>query len=415
MNPSKKCTLGHIVLGTLLVLGCAGTQHRRPVRIEGSTTSWLLLRDGDILHGSSSSFPYFRSDGQLLRVTDEGGSLRLSGRVVSLDLDSIGGCRWLAGASKRDLAQLRGITLNDSLDPACRMALGRLAATAPHVGLHSSGNGVTEVLPHFQPRMLWLSEVDSDLVVFLSQHIKNLNHVETMIVGSGDSLDLRFVSSLPRLRQLRLWDGASIGSPPGPPPRLKILSCVDDKAMQMPSQLEELVVCMDSLVDLRRIAPLRSLRFLSLSGSTVDGDLSSLAGLEHLEWMGLPENTTQEQFAAFVTAHPGLRTLELLDVEAVTDLTPLRRLKRLEGLYLVSKVKDLAVLKELPSLQFVVLAGDSTGRAALQKELPGVLIVGPEPVCLGSGWILLLLPIAGAAWTRARKMRRSAVVGERVA
>jgi hypothetical protein len=36
--------------------------------------------------------------------------------------------------------------------------------------------------------------------------------------------------------------------------------------------------------------------------------------------------------------------------------------------------------------------------AKLQRALPGTAVVRMKPICLGSGWILLLAPAIGAAW-----------------
>jgi hypothetical protein len=48
--------------------------------------------------------------------------------------------------------------------------------------------------------------------------------------------------------------------------------------------------------------------------------------------------------------------------------------------------------------------------AAVQKALPDALVVQVEPFCLGSGWILLLVPVPFVArWIR---RRRSAHVGQ---
>jgi hypothetical protein len=99
----------------------------------------------------------------------------------------------------------------------------------------------------------------------------------------------------------------------------------------------------------------------------------------------------------------GLRRLQVLTVsspvmlEPLTEPTPLRLL----GL---GPVKD-----------------DGGDAPAVQKRLtetlvkvmdanPDLAVVQVSPLCLGSGWILLLVPATAAAWWLARR-RRSGTVG----
>jgi hypothetical protein len=74
--------------------------------------------------------------------------------------------------------------------------------------------------------------------------------------------------------------------------------------------------------------------------------------------------------------------------------------------------KDLGALRDLKSLRLVVLTEKTFKEqpdqvADLKKALPSTQVVMGAPICLGSGWILLLVPAAGAAWLLRRWRRPS--------
>ncbi len=101
--------------------------------------------------------------------------------------------------------------------------------------------------------------------------------------------------------------------------------------------------------------------------------------------------------AAFVAAHPRLKVLELSN-QAKLDLSPLRDCRQLEGLVLLGDYHHLKTLQGLRTLRFVGLSKAMFENApeqvqALQQALPEALVVPVRPLCLGSGWILLLAPL----------------------
>ncbi|MCX5649701.1 MAG: hypothetical protein NTX40_11540, partial [Planctomycetota bacterium] len=116
---------------------------------------------------------------------------------------------------------------------------------------------------------------------------------------------------------------------------------------------------------------------------------------------------------AVVKDHPALKAVELFGCENVKDIAALKSLKNLEALVLIKPAfegeKHLADLKELKGLRLLVLPPDafkgSAEIAELQKALPDCLITAGKPLCLGSGWILLLAPVAAGAWLVSRRRR----------
>ena len=152
---------------------------------------------------------------------------------------------------------------------------------------------------------------------------------------------------------------------------------------------------------------------LSLAGDEAVEELAGLASEKQLRWVVLPPKISQQQFAGFVTSHTDLVVLEMTDCAKVDTLAPLENLKGLQDIVLGGPYKDLAVLHGLKSLKFIGIAKghwdeSAAGIAALRAALPDAVVIRVSPLCLGSGWILLLLPVIAYVWIRRSRATRLA-------
>ena len=106
--------------------------------------------------------------------------------------------------------------------------------------------------------------------------------------------------------------------------------------------------------------------------------------------------------------HPDLAGLELFETGEITDLTPLKDLRHLKYLLVETPNADPDPLLEMKGLRWLAVSQEKKEAdeepqgedrfVKLQKALPQTAIVGVVPLCLGSGWILLLVPATGLAW-----------------
>ena len=167
-------------------------------------------------------------------------------------------------------------------------------------------------------------------------------------------------------------------------------------------------------LDISGIADFPKLELVAFRACEVE-DLYFLAELDRLQWLALPSDLTQSQFAAVVSDLPDLVFLEALESEEITDLSPLAGLPRLKGL-MVEDDAPLDPLFELDQLEYLaVMAGGSDSTFVsevlepLQAELPTTVIGRVEPFCLGSGYILLLIPMVGLAALVVRRRRRTPI------
>jgi hypothetical protein len=128
------------------------------------------------------------------------------------------------------------------------------------------------------------------------------------------------------------------------------------------------------------------------------GDLSELKSLSRIRWFCFSPDVSQSDFAMFLQQHPQLRVIDLLGCDELNDLSPLTHLSGLQGLTLDLAIEDLSPLHQLENLDVLVLDEDFVDEEEykmLQAALPETQIT-MGGYCLGSGWILLLVPLIPA-------------------
>lgn len=390
---------------------------------EGSPQG-LLLRDGDyvVVEHAELFAPYRASDGQAIKITSGKWNVKIGETTVSLVVDK-DGLAWVNQASDRQLADLRWLGVPDGLDAAALSALKRIAVMNPNVDLSCESEPAwLQALAVFRPKTLFLEDRVSALTL---DAVAKQSQIETLILDASEPGSLNVLPKLPNLRRVFLsdWDTEKAGPLPAGLSNLKVLVIFGDNGIKdlkalatAPAGLEELsLVGLAGSPDLAVLGRLTNLRTLILKKKDEASDLSGLASLQQLRWVGLPRKTTQEQFAAFVTAHPNLAILDMMSNETVEDLSPLTSLKGLHGLVLDGPYKNLDVIQKLTSLRFVGISKELSDKApdqvaAIRKALPDALVVRVSPFCLGSGWILLLVPVMFAAWLSQRRRWRASAL-----
>jgi hypothetical protein len=417
---------------------------------EGPIVGGLLLRDGDLVVGGctpdeSSTFQdcwfvYKQSDGASLELREEDGRLILSGKTISITLEGREGTEncweWLDQASAKDLRSLRFLMLPAEMDESHLPTLKKLAAANPDLGLGTGSiSSSLSAAALFQPHMLIFvgSAAATDMGGFLANH----KQLETLYLNVSKAENLDFLATLPRLRRLALvgWDPAKTGPLPKGMRALKSLSLSDSELRDasaleaVPEGIEELSIVgypafvglgwSGTMTSLSGLEKFPNLRTLILNGNPEIRDLSVLKGMKNLAWVGLPPGITQEQFAAFVGEHPAITIVELCECSEITDLSPLRRLTGLRGLIASRFSGELDAVYQLKSLDFLglpieIFSKDPDQVAEIRTALPRTLVVPTFSFCLGSGWILLVIPLAALMWiagSRARRSRRASPRG----
>ncbi len=375
----------------------------------------LLAADGDILgFEKDHAFRYRATDGSPLAFKADETGLRLGESLVALTLSKKDeGWNWLKGASAKQLAGLRFVSFDDDADFS-RPLLEKLAAANPRVGLliHST-KLAAQVLPLFHPRVLlggdFLFEpVSGTLIPQLDQC--EFLATEVPKPDAKDPHRLLFLGKLP-LRSVVLLNWRPEGDGPIPTEcrKLRALSVVSEglkdlSALGNLAELQELRLnrC-EKLADVSGLAGFGGLKELSLAGCERVRDLAPLKKLPKLESLSLPPNVTQGQLAEIVADHPDLRVLELAGCKEITDLGPLRALRGLEALVLIGMEAGRSPRYGLKGLRLLVLDKEAFEKSEaevkkLEEALPDCLVVAGEGMCLGSGWLLLVIPLGALAF-----------------
>ncbi|MDH4261306.1 MAG: hypothetical protein OEW16_13525, partial [Gammaproteobacteria bacterium] len=240
--------------------------------------------------------------------------------------------------------------------------------------------------------------------------------IDTLVISASEPGSLEYLPTLPKLRRLVIgnWDSRKAGPLPAGLHGLKSLVIGTNKMTDLsvlktaPAGLEELTICnvneSVSLAGLENMSNLRAL-ILMMDKDESAQPLPDLAALPKLRWLGLPPWINQEQLASVVKSLPDLEILQLTETEKPIDLAPLGGLGKLYGLVLGGTYKDLDIVRTLKSLRFLGISEESWPEspeeiAAIRAALPDAVVIRIEPTCLGSGWLLLFLPLLGLAWLR---------------
>lgn len=383
---------------------------------EGGPTQ-MLLADGDLLVGKDSQpFPYRVADGAAMAVSGDMVRTMVAGKTVAIALGAEEEAwLWLEKATPEDLAVLRVICVEQELTPERLALVRKVAERNPHVGLGLGTVGaLRQVLPLFNPD--WVSTGSEPLEEADYAILASRKGLRLLMVDADKQADLAF---LPRLKDLRTlfisqWDAAKTGPLPAGMANLRCVVALGAKEIKDLSPFAALggvealgLGIVKSLTDLGGADKLPALKALNLVGCEGVTDLSPLRNLKQLRWLGLPPKISQDQFAAVLRDHPDLVILEAVGCEGITDLKPVQDLRQLQALAVSTPapVEPLYEMKNLKWLAFGTAKDVPDDQVKdtlvkLQAALPSTAIVRVAPLCLGSGWILLLAPAIGLAWWR---------------
>jgi len=158
-----------------------------------------------------------------------------------------------------------------------------------------------------------------------------------------------------------------------------------------------LVEC-DTLSDIHTLNQFTSLKSIGFTQCGKISDISVINNIPSLTWLSFPLNITQVNFAGITDHLLFLQVMELIGCEEINDLSPLEKLNDLRAITLDVPVTDFTPLYQLTGLELIILKDDvfeEQGEAIseLQDALPDTQIVPGGGLCLGSGWILLLIPL----------------------
>jgi hypothetical protein len=331
--------------------------------------------------------------------------LYVNGKIYSIDIPDNDHMKpWLKKMKEMDLSALQIVNIDSKFQKNYFPYLKELAGYRPDAGIVYNGEirELAELLKIFHPKFIGgakFRKSDYDL-------LSGLDEIKILMVSPEDSLITGPLPSMPSLEQLFLTEMS--GNRVLPNDFLKNNKQIQRVVMEEPGNfdlsilapldnLKELVVAgADTVLHFDLINNHKKLEVLSIATEDRVYD-PSLIKLPSLRWMLIPSFVTQQEFNDLTDNHPNLEVVEIFRNDTIHSLQPLSKLTKLYGLTVMDTLTDIASLKKLSNLKYLSLPAyclkDTLMKADLQKSLPDTRIVANEGFCLGSGWLLLLIPL----------------------
>ena len=371
----------------------------------------VLAEKGDLLGFNTVIIPFDKVKEDSLLVDDSGDSIVfINGKINSLIIsDKVDLLPWFDKMKDSDLSALSTICFRSKIPEKYIPYLKTIANKKPHTALVIEENDSVNIFESylkqadfFKPRFV---------SVFLSQKqfplLKRFETVKHLYLTVSDSVITNSLPNMPYLKQCLVYgDNIKAIHPPfltnnKQVEKLGLFACLTDYIfLQQLVSLKQLSInnfdCegnLEKIADLERKFP--ELSVLLFSG--VYNNIDLLLGYKKLKWLGLPKNTSQKQFDAISTHLTELQVLEFQGSPLIKNWSGLQKLPNLKGLIITDTLTDITSLYQLKELRYLSVPQknkkDSISVLALEKALPGCLIVPNRGACLGSGWLLLLIPI----------------------
>jgi len=372
-------------------------------------------KDGATRHEMPLLCAYAASDGASLSLGAAEDRLTLGGKTIAVRLRADSPAwAWLGRASAAELRGLRFLAIQEEPEPEQQALLTKLAGANPRVDL-ALGEDVspTEILPLFRPRRLLLPETAPDEKA--RKAIAGLADLETLWIAAGKPNDLAYLGRLPALRHLVLqgWEPAGPDLLPWKLRRLHSLALVGSTVKDLAAiehltdlRVLRLMGCKE-LADLGGLTVLTKLDTLCLLGEHKVEDLAPLGKAPALRHLSLTAELDGASMGTLCRTVPQLESLELIGSDKLKTLEPLAALEHLRYLVVLGPEANVQPLAGMRHLRALVLPGEVFEKApdkvaALEKALPETALAAGE-LCLGSGWLLLLLPALAAGYLLHRR------------
>jgi hypothetical protein len=396
----------------------------------GKTTA-LLVSEGDLLYllnepsDNPVMFRYQKSDGQLLKLSTDTACLFksfLNDRLHSLNFsDSADVAGWMGQKDLSGVPGLRSVYINGMAVQEDVGFLEEIAKLNQSTGLvleNCTQEQIARILPLFQPK--WLFLMDCGLGSIGLEIVSNLKNVETLITDMEYEGDAGYMYQMPALGSLVIEGYGAAASASVDFNRIENLTSLTFlsaeteslSSLQLPEHLQSLMLIdCDHLTDISGLNTLSHLRQLNLLSCDTLAVLDPLRNLHHLELLSLPPLVGQQEFADIIGLNPSLKSVGLIGCVGIKDLSPLKELKALVAAEIDLPGIDFATLEQLSSIKLLVIGQDQFESSpekieALSKALPNAQVVPGGGFCMGSGWILLVLPFFLAAGFLSRKYKK---------
>jgi hypothetical protein len=389
-------------------------------RMLKDSTSGVALQDGDLLWAFDDKqevqffFQYSPGFGKELVFkmdTIQPFFTSLNDHIFSALIEDSSSWLWIKNEKREVLSGLHSINLALPLSEDKMNILSDLSKVNPGLNLCINANvemkQLEKILSMFQPDWLFIG-VDS--VAIDDSLLLKFGKINTLYLGIGSK-----VSVAPyKLAQLKNLKNIMFSGYPKEGhkfnfkdfKRLSSLSLdqstlVSTRNLNLPAEIKSLFfIHCEELTDISSLAANPKLKTLGFSECSKLKDISAIKGMKNLTWLSLPPSINQSQFDSLIPTLPSLEVLEMIYCDSIKNFDVLRKAERLRSLSLAAEKIDPASLYEMKNLELLVYCSrsdtDSTDNIQMKRlkaQLPNTLVVPGGGFCLGSGWILLIIPM----------------------
>ncbi|MDY6863325.1 MAG: leucine-rich repeat domain-containing protein [Thermodesulfobacteriota bacterium] len=350
-------------------------------------------------------YQYLKNDGNSLEFSNQHSRFLLNDKIITVRIDDNNEIiNWLGNISFKELENLRSIIISKKLPSNYLYLLKKISDVKPDIGIliEDEIKDVHEILKMFNQTWLVVPDLSFNQKIFES--IRTLNNLELLYID-GSSTDIDKLLKLPKLTKLII---TNLSQPQEDTffkstKKLRSLSIIHSKITNIKflnnfSNLTELnLIECNSLVDISNIHNLTNLKVINLTGCDKLQEISKINQLPSLLWFSFPEKINQKDFKGFIKAHKNIEVLELIGCKNIQHIDLLKQLNRLYFLSINNMDIDINSLFDLQELKYLSISKDILNDPAkiskVQNNLPNTTIIPNAGVCLGSGWLLLIIPI----------------------
>ena len=379
----------------------------------------LLTRNGDWLTTDEFVFSVRRDLADTLHFRQLDSLLYINGDLTGISISNDSPpLSFFNQLSDEEISHLRTIQFENPIWDSMRPYLKKIALLNPSVDIvFFETNSVADLnrdllwlSQYFQPRAL-LIVYETDSISFSS--LAKFPSLETLMItlptkGNG------YFPHLPLLKEIILFnseDSTSIGSDFfRENPDLESLKIVNDggkidwTSLNILKKLKNLYIESDS-INLNANAIYEYHPHLKSLHLGLDKDGVSNSGVfkkNKLKWLSL--YLADDPFKGlnpkvFQDSFPELEYLEFENNDSLLDYSNFKNFKNLKYLIVSGKVGLDSTLHNLDHLRYLSLSDDflkdSVNVLKVKRALPNTIITPNSGVCLGSGWLLLIIPLAG--------------------
>jgi len=378
----------------------------------------LLTHNGDWISTDKFLFSITSDLPDTLRVHELDSLMYINGNLTAISITKNSSqTSFLNQFTAEEISRVRTIQFKEPIGDSIKPFLKKISLQNPKVDIvffpeldsvNLLNRDLLWLSEYFQPRSLFFqNETDS---ISLS-NLKNFTSLETLFLTlpiKGDG----YFPHLPQLREIILLndDSTFIGS--GffrQNPDIESLTIINNSkgkidlaSINKLKNLQNLYIETDSIIlnDLYKHHP--NLKMLHIGLYNEGGSISDIFKKNKLKRLSLYpfiDPFMGQNLKVLQDSFPELESLEFENNDSLFNYRDIKDFKKLKYLTVFGKVGLDSTLYNFNQLRYLSLSDDflkdSLNVIKLKKTLPNTVITPNSGACLGSGWLLLIIPIAG--------------------